>query len=563
MYRLLPFVLLLTTTPSLAQAPLSRTAIAALNAEAYAVYSRDLVAADSVFAAAVTRADAQGWREEAAGARLNRGIVTYLRGQYPVALALYQRALADYEALDDAGGQAAVLVEMGNFFKKREEYDRARDQLVRATALAERANDRRLLSNALDIRGQLEQRTGNADAARALYHRALRIRRTIRDTVGLSYVYEHLASLAVAAGRIGPALTYLDSTVQLRSLLGDRQGRAVAVNNQGEALLVAGDTLGAIPYLERSLAESSAVGFTDLQQWTENLLAASYAATGDPYAALASMRRVQAAKDSLYRRSAARQVAEMQERFDSERRERALALERARVQRRTAWLVAAGLGVLLLLGLLIYLVQRQRTRRRLLRLAAEERLREDRLRIARDLHDHLGAELGIVASRLGHLDRRLPDRPLAEVTAQVRYAAEQMRETIWAVRLEAATWTDLFARLRGFAARLDHPAIRFELPPALADEPLDAQGVLELYRFGQEALHNAVKHAAASSIVVCRSAATLCITDNGQGFDPAAASAGYGLSSLRERAARVGGTLRIEPAVGGGTAVCLHLPAGT
>ena len=558
MRLLLITVLCLSALPAVAQG-LSRSEIATLNADAYAIYSRDFAAADSIFRRAATAAAANDWPAEAAGAHLHLGVVNFLAGRYEEALPLYQSALSTFETLGDEAGQAAVLVEMGNFFKKRKELERAGEMLGRAAELAERAGDQRLLSNALDIRALMDQQAGSLDLARERYDRVLRIRREIRDTVGLSYVYDHLASLEVARGRIAPALAYLDSTIAIRTLLDDRQGRAIAVNNQGEALLVAGDTLGAIPYLERSLAESTAVGFTDLRQWTENLLAASYAAVGDPWKALALQRSVQSLKDSLYDVASARRVAELQEEFETERRERDLALERARVRTRTAWLVAAGLGILLLLALLFYLARHLRARQKMLRREAEDRLRNDRLRISRDLHDHLGAELSIVASKLGRLDRELPGQPLRPVTEQVRYAMEQMRETIWAVRLEDATWTDLFARLRSFAAKLPHDGIQLELDPALADLPLDPQRVLHFYRFAQEALANAVKHATAAQITVSAGPGSFTVADDGSGYDTTISTRGYGLSSLRERAAELGGRLEISSAPGQGTTVQLHL----
>ena len=561
--RLLLITALCFSAISATGQPLSRPDIAALNERAYTIYSRDFAAADSIFRRAAAVADEQGWAAEAAGAYLHLGVVNFLAGNYQEALPLYQTALSTFETLGDEAGQAAVLVEMGNFFKKRKELERAGEMLGRAAKLAERAGDERLLSNALDIRALMEQQAGNVGTARELYDRVLSIRRRIRDTVGLSYVYDHLASLEVAQGRIAPALAYLDSTIAIRTLLDDRQGRAIAVNNQGEALLVAGDTLGAIPYLERSLAESTAVGFTDLRQWTQNLLAASYAAVGDPWKALALQRSVQTLKDSLYDVASARRVAELQEQFEAERRERDLALERARVRTRTAWLVAAGLGILLLLALLFYLARHLRARQKMLRREAEDRLRNDRLRISRDLHDHLGAELSIVASKLGRLDRELPGEPLRPVTEQVRYAIEQMRETIWAVRLEDATYADLFARLRTFAAKLPHDGIRLELAPSLADVPLDPPRVLHLYRFAQEALANAVKHAAADRIIVAADPDSFIVTDDGTGYDATTVTRGYGLSSLRERAAEIGGRLEVTSAPGKGTTVLLHLNTQT
>ena len=105
-------VFCLIALPALAQS-LSRPEIAGLNAEAYAIYSRDFTAADSIFRHAAAVATANNWPAEAAGAKLHLGVVNFLAGRYEEALPLYQSALSTFETLGNEAGQAAVLVVMG------------------------------------------------------------------------------------------------------------------------------------------------------------------------------------------------------------------------------------------------------------------------------------------------------------------------------------------------------------------------------------------------------------------------------------------------------------------
>jgi signal transduction histidine kinase len=84
------------------------------------------------------------------------------------------------------------------------------------------------------------------------------------------------------------------------------------------------------------------------------------------------------------------------------------------------------------------------------------------------------------------------------------------------------------------------------------------------YRVVQEALANIVRHAAASIATVQLLAdgemMILAIKDNGRGFDPNASANAGGLSVMRERVEFVGGTLVVEPAMGGGTLVRAEIP---
>ena len=86
------------------------------------------------------------------------------------------------------------------------------------------------------------------------------------------------------------------------------------------------------------------------------------------------------------------------------------------------------------------------------------------------------------------------------------------------------------------------------------------------YRVAQEALTNAVRHSGASCAELrARRTATeivLEISDDGAGFDPSAATAGFGLLGMRERAGLARGTVDIASPAGRGTCVTLTIPVG-
>ena len=536
---------------------MSQEELASLIEDAYSIYSADFARADSIFSQARSRARQQGWTKEEAGALRILGVIHYLQGDYEGALPLYQASLDLAESLGDRRGQAAVLNEIGNFFIKRKEFDRAETMLLRSADDALAARDTVLYSTSLDMQGRIKLYQQDLAAAGKLWNEVLLIRRQIKDTVGLSYVFDNLSALAAQRAQTETALSLLDSSIYIRGLLQDRQGEAIAINNQGEVLLSIGDTVKAIPYFERSLQLSRAVGFVDLQQWTLGLLAASYASAGDLSRALRIQQETQTLKDSLYNVETTARIAEMQEKYESQKRASELAEERARLRQRTAWLLAACFGVLALVLGMVMLVRRQKARREKLMQEAESSLRQNQLRISRDLHDHMGAELSIVASRLGRLNREIGDNKLEEVNQQVREAMTQMRETIWAVRSEEATWQDLFDQLQGFADKLEHDNIQFQLASKLVNTRLSPQHLLEIYRIGQEALRNAVRHAQADTIIVSADESGFSVSDNGKGT-PADQAGSYGLASMRERAKELGATLDIAGQPGIGTTVRLN-----
>jgi signal transduction histidine kinase len=87
----------------------------------------------------------------------------------------------------------------------------------------------------------------------------------------------------------------------------------------------------------------------------------------------------------------------------------------------------------------------------------------------------------------------------------------------------------------------------------------------EVFKIAQEALQNALRHAGAERLEVSlreeRGALALRVADDGTGFDPAAPrSRSLGLTSMEERAAALGATLRIDSAPGAGTRISLEVP---
>jgi signal transduction histidine kinase len=109
----------------------------------------------------------------------------------------------------------------------------------------------------------------------------------------------------------------------------------------------------------------------------------------------------------------------------------------------------------------------------------------------------------------------------------------------------------------GLAIEVDGPSERLPLAP-------DAEE--QLYRLGQEALANVVRHAGANSAAVRLAAGdgrvTMEIRDNGRGFDPAAVSGShFGLRSMHGRVADLGGELEVTSALGRGTVVRAAVPA--
>jgi signal transduction histidine kinase len=210
---------------------------------------------------------------------------------------------------------------------------------------------------------------------------------------------------------------------------------------------------------------------------------------------------------------------------------------------------------------------------RLYERARELSVIEERNRLARDLHDSVVQKLfGVVLaaqSAATLLDRSHPGarEEVERLQALAQDAIGELRALVFQLRPAAIETEGLAAAL---AKHVDVLGRVHRLPIALEQHgaPRVRPGVDdELFKIAQEALHNALRHAAAASVRVRLDErpdrVALAVSDDGRGFDPGAPalrSRTLGLTSMEERAQALGGTLRIASTPGAGTTVELELP---
>jgi signal transduction histidine kinase len=206
-------------------------------------------------------------------------------------------------------------------------------------------------------------------------------------------------------------------------------------------------------------------------------------------------------------------------------------------------------------------------------------LTEERSRIAREMHDGLGAILSSLVIQTEYLLSQTepadgepapgpPGAPPAlvkELRELHRTGQEGIEELRRAVSMMRDDY-DLTSALEDMCAAV---TTRAAMPVSFTgtgrERPLAADQQLTVYRVLQECLANAVRHAQARAIDVTLAyeddAAVLTVRDDGVGFDPAASRKGhYGLTGMRERAVRAGGEIAIEARPGAGSRITLVLP---
>jgi ligand-binding sensor domain-containing protein/signal transduction histidine kinase len=219
----------------------------------------------------------------------------------------------------------------------------------------------------------------------------------------------------------------------------------------------------------------------------------------------------------------------------------------------------------------------QKLRRRLQLLEQQEALEKERFRIARDLHDQLGANLTQVAllSEMTEADKHSP----AEIESHAQQISQTARETtrsldeiVWAVNPSNDTLEGLVNYVCKYAQEylaLAGLRYRAEVPVQLPAVNIPPEVRHNVFLAFKEAVNNVVKHAQASEVRVRLQLQpgnfALNIEDNGRGpggRDAKATPARNGLRNMRKRMEDIHGEFSISPGPGGGTIVCLVVPFG-
>jgi signal transduction histidine kinase len=184
---------------------------------------------------------------------------------------------------------------------------------------------------------------------------------------------------------------------------------------------------------------------------------------------------------------------------------------------------------------------------------------EERRRMARDLHDGLAQELAFITTR----SRRLRDEGAGELANAAERALDEARGAIRALTRRSEDPFD--AEVAEVAEQLVARAgarLRLDLEPNVTVPTAVREQLLRILR---EAVTNGLRHGEATMITVelaVHGGLRMAVRDNGSGFDPGATArnGGFGLTSMRERAATLGGTLEVSSQPGEGTLVQVVFP---
>jgi len=470
------------------------------------------------------------------------GIAYYLLKDYQQSLKYYNMSLEVGVAIHKPDESGYNYNGIGVVYKDQQQYDSALHYLEKANADATRKNDVYLLAHNLSDRGEVYLKTGRYAESRQCLHNALGMHRLLSDQRGIA---------------------------ETEALLGD-----LYIYTREGAL--------ARKYYDSSLAIATATGLKDVQKNAWKGLAAAYKALHDPAASMAAFEHYANLKDTLYTEESSKQIAEMQTRYNTEKKEKENeilqkqnALESLQIarERNQKYLLGCSLVFVIAAGAGYYNWYRMRQNSRILQerglrahavLQAQE---QEKARLSKDLHDGVGATLALIKLNISSIAADAGTEQL--LTSTKKLASEAIKE-VRGISHDLMPGVLINSGLQAAITEvLDAVNIAGTITTQLhygLTERLDADAERNLFRIVQEATNNIVRHAGATkmsvTLVQAPRSVTLTITDNGKGMDHdrPGASRGNGLNNIYSRADLMKGVVTITGQPGKGTDITITIP---
>lgn len=518
--------------------------------------------------------------------------------EYDSAVIFLIRALtiAEKQGLEKAA--IPVRSELGVVYQLMENGSKAAEFHRKILADAIQSGDETLQAMMLNNLGIDFDLQGLSDSALICWRNSLLMFEERHDKAGAMDVKNNLGLKYKDLGDYNKSIQYFEEVLVYREQMHDMDGRVKTLTNLGSAFNKSKKYAESLQlYFEAlKLTDSMQVKLRkDRQKSLYHNVSNVYWAMHDYKNAMQYYQRYSKLKDTLFNETKSKQIAEVQQKYETEKKEQVnkiLTLELLKKTRERNALIGS-LLLIALIALLLLSYYRQRTllhkknmvieQQKVDELLKDSELKtynammegqeEERRRIASDLHDRLGSMLATVKMHFNALDEKVEtyqvrnfqqyekaNRLLDEACDEVRKISHNLSTgMLMRFGLQPAL-NELMESIEG-SGKIKTKLLIFGMPERL-HQPLE----IGIYRIVQECISNILKHAVAKNIIVQlnkqEDRLNIVIEDDGIGFDvnESTGRVGMGLRNIEARAQKLQGTFSIDSTPGKGTTAIIEIP---
>jgi signal transduction histidine kinase len=524
----------------------------------------------------------------AAGLMNNIGMINKLQGNYSEAIRSMLEALKIFEEINDELKMASAYNNIGLTYEEMKNFDLSILFLKKSLDLRLKLKDNAAVSASYLNIGNVFQLLKKYPEALLYYKKALDLQKTINDKYTIGRILNSMAGVFKAQNKNEIALQYYLKSNSLKEEVGDVEGLISGNISLGDLYSNKGNSKLALDYFKKALE------LTDTTNSKENLkyiypgLVKAYKSQNNFELALKYFFLYDQLKDNFFNETMSKQIAEMQTKYESEKKE----IENAKLQKeneikelkisqqKSEWkfllvlfLVIA--FVIILSSVFIVLRYKQKQKAELIKEGSrQEKLRfkavidseeKERTRISKELHDGLGQMLSSAKLNISGLEdgiQKEDEYLLQNSLTIIDDAVKEVRNISHNLMPTALMNYGIIEAVNGLVSKInDSKQIQVNFSNENFTINLEKETEIALYRITQEILNNMLKHSKAKNINMVFSnsnnSVSISIKDNGIGFntDEIKNSAGIGWQNIYSRVSMLNGNIKINSQLGRGTEI--------
>ena len=520
----------------------------------------------------------------------NLGMYHWNRGDFKEAQDYFFQALKMYEAKDDYKSTSIPLNNIGLIFQEMNMAKEALKYHKKSYAVRQEFDLRKEQATSLNNIGICLKDLGRYDEALDSYQKGLVIAKSSNNLDDYYTILENIGTLYDVQKKYKEASKYYGLAINTPLEL---------PNKSKSDIIISGKMVGVLNRLNKPhealryilKAEALLNDFPHFKTYSEDLLAnaaETHYRLGNSEKARQYILDFSKLKDTNFSAENAKAFADLEVKYETEKKEKEILEQRAvlaekelNLNRKNTQMI--GLVVLALLitvlGYLFYKQQKLKNRQlvkegelkeALVKIETQNKLQEQRLRISRDLHDNIGAQLTFIISSIENLqygfkitNEKLTNK-LNGISSFTRETIYELRDTIWAMNKGEISIEDLQTRISNFSDKANNASnaiqITFNIDESIpSDLKFTSIKGMNAYRIIQEAVNNAIKHAQAKAVKVSvdkvGQQVKITILDDGKGFNVNEVGQGNGINNMKKRANEIHSQLFVDSEQGKGTSI--------
>lgn len=530
----------------------------------------------------------------------NIGVIHRHQGKYNEAIDYYIKSL---NASNNEQDKSSALNNIGIIHSISGDYEKALHYFHRAIEIEEKLHNNRRISRIYQNIALANGDLGAYETARGWLEKSLALEEKMVNPMGMAQIYSLQAHLNERNKDYDKALENRFKAINIYQSQKNLSFELHEINNIGVLYSLQNKYKKAIEQFNRSLELSILIGDRKMKKEAYYNLSQTYLKMDNYKESLSYLQQFNTLKDSIFNITTSQQIAELEEKYESERKEKEIFQLQTENEKQQSDLakkesfnkIVIIVSVLLFLVIvLVFMTYREKMRRNLVESKHQRNLEQqktleilknqeieminaimevqekERSRIAEEIHDHLGNNLATIKlffdtlhpkmSALDQIHQNQYDKAvslLEKTCSDVRKIATDIASNIL-TKFGLVAAVKEMVNLIADAGDIDIKVMSYGL-----DRRLENSIELALFRVIQELMTNILKHSKATTasiqITKHEHSLNIIVEDNGQGFQTNQVEAGMGLKNINSRLEKIKGVIVVDSGKGAGTTVTIDL----